>query len=67
MIATEEVKQKGCKAISYTLWSNSAYMSREKDGRRCNHILHNTMPTTTHLEPSYALEDISCVDEVKKR
>jgi len=25
------------------------------------------MPTTMHLEPSYALEDISCIDDVKKR
>ena len=38
----------------------SEYKQREES-------LHNTMPTTTHLEPFYALEDISCVDEVKKR
>jgi len=29
MFSTEKVKQKCAKAISYTLWSNSACMTRE--------------------------------------
>lgn len=33
MFSTEKVEQKGPKAVSYTLWSNSACVNTEKEGR----------------------------------